>query len=157
MKTNMHILLDSSGYAHAIREQALEALQQHLHQPGKEERIFGLSTFAGELQHHHIAQPLEELTWDAAAEYKPAGPSRLYDAVIDTLQLLRDRGLTSQYAVELVILTKGYDTASGHTLEELKAVVKNCTDIRLRFPGANVHAMEHAALNLKQFSELRVR
>jgi hypothetical protein len=156
MKTNMHILLDSSGYAHAVREQALEALQQHLHQPDKEERVFGLSTFAGELHHHHLAQPLGELTWDAA-EYKPAGPSKLYDAILETIQLLRERELTSQYAVELVILTKGYDTASVHTLEEVKEAVKNCTDIRLRFPGANVHAMEHAALNLKQFSELHVR
>ena len=153
MRKYMHILLDSSGYGYAVREQALETLQQHLHQPGNEALVFGISTFAAELRHHHVAQPLEELSWDSSSEYKTAGPSKLYDAIISTIELLRKHDLTRRYATELVIITKGYDTASVHTLEDLRSVITNCSDIRLRFPGANLHAMEHAALNLRQFSE----
>jgi hypothetical protein len=155
MKKAIHILLDSSEYMHDLREQVLETMDQYLHPPGgKEESFFGWSSFNGELHHHYMAKPVHEVIWNPVLEYKPAGPSILYDAMMNTMQLLREHNLPKNHAVELVIITRGFDTGSVHSLDEVKQVIRDVKDMRIRFSGANIQAMEHAALTRQQFAEL---
>lgn len=157
MKTLLHFVFDRSGYTLSVREEAMEVLSQYLHNPMDQQHVYGLTVFNKEVEHLLLLEDDPDKIIAEAAKYPSEGPSVVYDAIVDTVEILRSKGLTQEYQVDLVVITKGIDTASKQNLEGLFDLVESTKDIHFRFPGANLNHMEMAELRLRQMQRLKGR
>ncbi|RYF91228.1 MAG: VWA domain-containing protein [Chitinophagaceae bacterium] len=166
-KTYYHIILDQSGSMQDCIEptisgfneqvQVIRSLQQRY---AEQELSIGLTCFNDEVNIVSFGRPVNEQRQLTREEYRPNGPTALYDAIGETVLRIKDRlASTAQVqedtSVIVVILTDGHENASrlftGKGISNLIRGLEAGGKWTFTYLGATYDAREvAAALSIKR-------